>query len=349
MVRVGIIGCGKIAQVRHIPEYLDNPNAKLTGLYDLNLQRAKNLAEKYDCKFYESVEEMLTDPEIDAVSVCVANHVHAEITIAALKAGKHVLCEKPMATKLKDCQMMVDTAEQMGKKLMIGQNQRFAKAHAEAKKLIERGDIGSVLTFKTTFGHGGPETWSVDAGPQNWFFDKKRAAMGAMADLGVHKTDLIQYLLNDTVEETTAKVTTLDKKDSNGNLIGVDDNAFCIYKMKSGIIGTMTASWTYYGEEDNSTIIYGTEGMLKIYHDPKYCIELIRKDGGKVFYDIDQIQTNDNQTKSGIIDAFVKSVENDTEPAVPGKSVLSAMKAIFGSLKSSELGRTVRVDEEELE
>ena len=349
MVKVGIIGCGKIAQVRHIPEYLDNPNAKLTGLYDLNLQRAKELAEKYDFKSYESVEEMLADPEIDAVSVCVANHVHAEITIAALKAGKHVLCEKPMATKLKDCQMMVDTAEQMSKKLMIGQNQRFAKAHAEAKKLIERGDIGSVLTFKTTFGHGGPETWSVDAGPQNWFFDKKRAAMGAMADLGVHKTDLIQYLLNDTVEETTAKVTTLDKKDSNGNLIGVDDNAICIYKMKSGIIGTMTASWTYYGEEDNSTIIYGTEGMLKIYHDPKYCIELIRKDGGKVFYDIDQIQTNDNQTKSGIIDAFVESVENDTEPAVPGKSVLSAMKAIFGSLKSSELGRTVRVDEEELE
>ncbi len=349
MVKVGIIGCGKIAQVRHIPEYLDNPNAKLTGLYDLNQQRAKDLAEKYGCRSYESIVDMLADPEIDAVSVCAANHVHAEITIAALKAGKHVLCEKPMATKLKDCQMMVDTAEQMGKKLMIGQNQRFAKAHVEARKLIQRGDIGNVLTFKTTFGHGGPETWSIDAGPQNWFFDKKRAAMGAMADLGVHKTDLIQYLLNDTVEETTAKVMTLDKKDSNGNLIGVDDNAICIYKMKSGIIGTMTASWTYYGEEDNSTIIYGTEGMLKIYHDPKYCIELIRKDGGKVFYDIDQIQTNDNQTKSGIIDSFVESVENDTEPAVPGKSVLSAMKAIFGSLKSSELGRCVRVDEEELE
>ena len=248
MVKVGIIGCGKIAQVRHIPEYLDNPNAKLTGLYDLNQQRAKDLAEKYGCRSYESIEDMLADPEIDAVSVCAANHVHAEITIAALKAGKHVLCEKPMATKLKDCQMMVDTAEQMGKKLMIGQNQRFAKAHVEARKLIQRGDIGNVLTFKTTFGHGGPETWSIDAGPQNWFFDKKRAAMGAMADLGVHKTDLIQYLLNDTVEETTAKVMTLDKKDSNGNLIGVDDNAICIYKMKSGIIGTMTASWTYYGD-----------------------------------------------------------------------------------------------------
>ena len=150
MVKIGIIGCGKIAQVRHIPEYLDNPNAKLIGLYDLNQQRAKDLAEKYGCRSYESIEDMLADPEIDAVSVCAANHVHAEITIAALKAGKHVLCEKPMATKLKDCQMMVDTAEQMGKKLMIGQNQRFAKAHAEARKLIQRGDIGNVLTFRTT-------------------------------------------------------------------------------------------------------------------------------------------------------------------------------------------------------
>ena len=134
MVKVGIIGCGKIAQVRHIPEYLDNPNAKLTGLYDLNLQRAKELAEKYDCKSYESVEEMLADPEIDAVSVCVANHVHSEITIAALKAGKHVLCEKPMATKLKDCQMMVDTAEQMSKKTYDRSESEICKSPCRSKK-----------------------------------------------------------------------------------------------------------------------------------------------------------------------------------------------------------------------
>ena len=119
--------------------------------------------------------------------------------------------------------------------------------------------------------------------------------------------------------------------------------------MENGAVGTMTASWTYYGEEDNSTIIYGSEGILKIYDDPNYSIVRIGKDGTKIYYELDKMQTNDNQTKSGIIDAFVESVENDTEPAVPGKSVLSAMKAIFGSLKSSELGRTVRVDEEELE
>lgn len=348
MVKVGVIGCGKVAQIRHIPEYLDNPDAELTGLYDLNLQRAQELADKYNCKSYVSVEELLADPKIDAVSVCVANNAHAEITIAALKAGKHVLCEKPMATALTDCQAMVEAAEQAGKLLMIGQNQRFAKAHVEARKLIQRGDLGKILTFKTTFGHGGPETWSVDAGPQNWFFNKKRAVMGAMADLGAHKTDLIQFLLGDRIVETTARISTLDKRDSSGELIGVDDNAICIYRLEGGAVGTMTASWTYYGGEDNSTVLYGTEGVLKIYDNPAYCLELTRRDGGKVLYDIDQIQTNDHQTKSGIIDAFVADIENGTESAVSGKSVLNAMKAIFASLKSSELGRTVRLDEEEL-
>lgn len=347
MVKAGVIGCGKIAQVRHIPEYMDNPDVQLAGVFDLNQERAKDLAKQYHCKAYESMEAMLADEEIDAVSICTANHVHAQMTIQALNAGKHVLCEKPMATAIEDCEAMVRAAKENGKKLMIGQNQRFAKAHMEAKKLLSQGVIGEVITFRTIFGHGGPETWSVDAGPKNWFFDKTKAAMGAMADLGIHKTDLIQYLLDDTVAETTAKVTTLDKRDSSGNLIGVDDNAVCIYRMKKGATGTMTASWTYYGEEDNSTVLYGTKGIMKIYDNPSYCIEVIRREGGKVLYDIDQIQTNDNQTKSGIIDAFVEAIEKDTEPAVSGESVLSAMRAVFGSLQSSETGTTVKVNEEE--
>lgn len=346
MVKVGVIGCGKIAQVRHIPEYMDNSCAQLIGLFDLNKARADELAEKYGCKAYESIEALLANKEIDAVSICAANCAHAEITLQALNAGKHVLCEKPMATTLEDCEAMVRTAREKGKKLMIGQNQRFAKAHMEAKKLIRQGAIGEIITFHTVFGHGGPETWSVDSGPQNWFFDKNKAAMGAMADLGVHKTDLIQFLLDDIVAETTAKVTTLDKRDASGELIGVDDNAVCIYRMKKGAVGTMTASWTYYGEEDNSTVLYGTKGIMKIYENPEYCIELIRRDGGKVFYDIDQIQTNNNQLKSGIIDAFVEAVEEDKEPPVSGESVLSAMRAVFGSLKSSESGTSVVVNQE---
>ena len=251
-----------------------------------------------------------------------------------------------MAVTLEDCEKMVEAADRNGKYLMIGQNQRMAKAHVRAKELIEKGEIGKIVTFRTTFGHGGPETWSIDGGSGTWFFDKKKAAMGAMADLGIHKTDLIQYLTGSRIIETTAVVTTLDKRYANGELIGVDDNAVCVYKLDNGAVGTMAASWTYYGEEDNSTILYGTEGIMKIYQNPEYSIEIIRKNGERTLYALDQIQTNDNQTKSGIIDAFVDAVVSHTEPSISGRSVLSAMRAVFASLESAEKGCTVSVNQE---
>ena len=342
-IRVGIIGCGKIAQVRHIPEYAANPHAEVYGFYDINRERTEQLAAQFGGKAFAAYEELLADPTIDAVSVCAANHAHAEITIAALKAGKHVLCEKPMAVTLPECEAMVAAAKESGKYLMIGQNQRLAKAHSKAKELIEQGAIGKVLTFRTIFGHGGPETWSIDPGKNVWFFDKTKAAMGAMADLGIHKTDMIQYVLGTRIAKTQAVLTTLDKRDATGGLIGVDDNAICIYQMENGVIGTMTASWTYYAAEDNTTVIYGTKGELRLYDDPKYSVQQINADGTRIDYQIDQIQTNDNQTASGIIDLFVECLVEGKEPEISGENVLHAMKAVFASIESSAKGCAVEV------
>lgn len=346
MVGIGIIGCGKITQVRHVPEYQENPDAKIIGITDTNKERAVELAKRIGCRSYDSADELLSDRSIDAVSVCTANFTHAELTIKALRSGKHVLCEKPMATTLEECELMVKEADKADKFLMIGQNQRLAKAHIRAKELLGQGAIGKVITFRTTFGHGGPETWSIDPGKNVWFFDKQKSVMGAMADLGIHKTDLIQYLLATHVVKTQAVLATLDKKDAQGNPIGVDDNAICIYTMQNGIIGTMTASWTFYGKEDNSTILYGTEGIMRIYDDPTYSIVIIRKNGEKTLYNIDAIQTNDHQTKSGIIDAFVEHVQQGTQPEISGKSVLSAMRAVFASIQSSQTGKAITIKED---
>ena len=345
MFGIGIIGCGKIAQVRHIPEYAENKDARLLGFYDINKARAAALAEQYGGTAYETVEEMLANPDIAAVSVCAANFAHAELTIAALNAGKHVLCEKPMAITLAECEAMVEAAKANGKFLMIGHNQRLAKAHAVARKLIVDGLIGDIVTFRTTFGHGGPETWSVDPGLNTWFFDKTRAAMGAMADLGIHKTDLIQFLTGQQVVRTTARVTTLDKKDASGNLISVDDNAICIYEMSGGAFGTMTANWTYYGAEDNSTVLYGTKGIMRIYDDPAISIKVILADGSKISYDVEAIQTNDNQTKSGVIDLWMESLVSGKAPEISGESALAAMRAVFASIQSSETGKAVDIPE----
>ena len=200
MIRIGIIGCGKIAQVRHLPEYAANPHVELAGYYDLNTQRAQELAAQYGGKVYKSYFDLLNDPSIDAVSICVENRSHAEITTYALYAGKHVLCEKPMAVTLAECESMVAAAERNGKHLMIGHNMRFDPVHRKAKELLDGGIIGDIITFRTTMGNAGPENWSMEAG-STWFFDKQKAAMGALSDLGIHKVDLLQYLTGHDSEQ----------------------------------------------------------------------------------------------------------------------------------------------------
>ena len=343
MINIGIIGCGKIAQKRHIPEYLENVDANLVGFYDLNQARAKEISETFGGTAFDSIEDLLADPSIDAVSVCTANHTHAAITIQALQAGKHVLCEKPMATKLEDCQGMVDAANKAGKVLVIGQNQRLTKTHKKARELIRNGEIGQIIGFRTTFGHGGPETWSIDPGKNTWFFDKNIAVMGAMADLGIHKTDLLLFLTDQKIVETTAHLTTIDKRGADGELIKVDDTAICVYQLENGAIGTMTASWTFYGPEDNTTIIYGTKGIMRLYEDPQFSIQLFLKGGEKIYHEIDTIQTNENQTSSGVIDAFVESVITGQGGELAAEKVLESMKVIFASIESSQTGKTIKV------
>ena len=343
MLNIGVVGCGKIAQVRHIPEYAANENCTLVGFFNPKTSRAEDMAAKYGGKVYQSAEELFADPAIDAVSICAANYAHAELTIKALEAGKHVLCEKPMAVTLADCEAMMAAAEKSGKRLLIAQNQRLAKAHAYAKELIDSGLIGKVITFRTAFGHGGPETWSISPGKDTWFFDKKRAAMGAMADLGIHKTDLIRFLLGQDVVRTTARLCTLDKRGADDELIGVDDNAICIYEMSGGAFGTMTASWTYYGAEDNSTVLYGSKGIMRIYDDPAHSIVVKLADGEEKFYDVEQIQTNDNQTASGVIDEFAAAVEEGRESILDAAVVINSMKAVFASICSAEEGKSIEV------
>lgn len=344
MVRVGMIGCGSITRFRHAPEYSANPDAAIAGFFDPVSQRARDLAARFGGKVYESYEEMLGDPDIDAVSVCTSNKFHAPVTIAALHAGKHVLCEKPIATSLPEAEDMVRTARETGKYLMIGHNQRLVQAHVRAREILESGELGRILSFRTSFAHAGPEAWSVDKSSHTWFFKKGDAFMGAMGDLGIHKADLIRWLIGDEIVEVHAVTTTLDKKDGNGTLIEVDDNAICILKSRRGMIGTLTASWTNYGEEDNCTVLFCTKGVMKIFNTDEYPIEVIKKNGEKSYHKVGRIQTNDNQTKSGIIDMFITSIVNGTPPEISGEEGLAALKIVLACIESSESGKAVTIE-----
>lgn len=347
MIKIGIIGCGKITELRHAPEYTENSNCEIVGYFDEFTEHAERMAEMFGGRVFASVDELLAS-DVDAVSVCVANTAHAEITIRALNAKKHVLCEKPMATTLVDCEAMNAAARENGKFLMIGQNQRLAKAHVKARELIESGVIGNVLAFRTTFGHPGPEAWT---GQKNsWFFDKKRAAFGAMADLGVHKTDLMHFLLGEPIVEVSAQFAALDKKFPDGSPITVDDNAFCLYRTKSGAMGSMHVSWTFYGEEDNSTILYGQTGILRCYANPEYSLVLERPDGQKELFALDKMASNEEQNagarvSTGVIDAFIQSIMTNTQPAISGEEVIKAMRVIFAAERSAELQKAVFIEQ----
>ncbi|MDP4085933.1 MAG: Gfo/Idh/MocA family oxidoreductase [Bacillota bacterium] len=338
-LKIGVIGCGAIAERRHLPEYAFHQNVEIVAVCDINEDRVNEVAENYGAKAYTNFEELLSNSELDAVSVCLPNYLHAPVSIAALNAGVHVLCEKPMATSTEEAEAMIAAAEKNGKKLMIGHNQRFVPSHQKARQLIQSGEVGKIYSFRTAFGHGGPEGWSVD-GKESWFFDKEKAFVGAMGDLGVHKTDLLRYLLGEEIVEVGAFVETNSKDFAN-----VDDNAVCVLKTQSGIIGTLAASWAYTSKEDNSTIIYGEKAILRLEDDPINSLVVQYVNGEIVNYQLGQIQSNEvgGQSNSYVIGKFIDAILHDQDPEVPGEEGMKSLNVILAALESSKTKQIVRV------
>lgn len=341
MINVGVIGCGSIGVKRHIAEYSENENVKLVAFCDKVVDRADEQKALYGGNSYQDYNDLLADENVEAVSVCTPNYIHAEIAIAALEAGKHVLCEKPMGVTLEEMERMIEAEDKSGRQLMIGHNQRFVKEHEIAKEWIASGRLGRIYNFRTTFGHPGPEQWSVD-GKGSWFFKEEEAAMGAMGDLGVHKADLIRFLLNEEVVEVGGLISKEDKAFSN-----VDDNAVCVLRTESNIIGTLQASWSFYGSEDNSTVIYGEKGVLRLLNDEKYSFIFAGADGKVIKENYGGIQTNDDEGQSRpsqVMDRFISALEKEERVPVTAEDAKKSVQII---LRAFESDRTHKIITEE--
>lgn len=338
-LKVGVIGCGSIAKYRHLPEYAANEHVEVVAVCDIIEERVNEFAKEYNAKAYTDYKELLADDSIDVISVCLPNYLHAPASIAASNAGKHVLVEKPMATSRGEAEAMIEAAKENGKKLMIGHNQRFVSSHEKAKEIIASGEIGKIYSFRTAFGHPGPEGWSVD-GRDSWFFNKEEAFIGAMGDLGVHKTDLMRFILGEEFVEVASFVETNAKEDTD-----IDDNAVCILKTESGIIGTLAASWAYTADQDNSTVIYGEKAIIRLEDDPNYSLIVQYTNGEVVKYELGAIQTNDEggQHTSHVIDSFVESIVNDTDVAVPGEEGMKSLQVVLSALESNETKKIVKI------
>lgn len=191
IAKVAVIGCGAIASNEHIPAYYKNPMAEIKYLVDMVPQRAAELAGRYGVPYTSTdYREILRDREVDAVSICTANHTHADIAIDCLEAGKNVLCEKPAAISLESVKKMKDTADRNGKILNIGVVNRFNTSVNLVKKLISEGELGKVYHIYCSF-----RAHRSIPGLGGQFTSKSKSGGGVLIDWGVHFLDIIFYCI----------------------------------------------------------------------------------------------------------------------------------------------------------
>ncbi len=279
-IRFGFLGAGMISfsAASDVNRHLQG---KVVAAQDLNLARAQELCKAQNIpKAYATTEELLADPEIDAVYIAVPNKFHVPLALQALKAGKHVLLEKPFALSLAEAQEAADMAKKMGKVLSLGMNQRFEKGPQSIKALVERGDLGEIYHIKAY--------WMRRAGiPKlgTWFGNKALAGAGALYDIGVHYLDLALYLL-DNFEPISVSGATYTKfghlglgeggwgkSDKENIVFDVDDFATGLIRFSNGVTVSLDVSWACHAEEhDRADVqLYGTKGgamarVGKYYH-----------------------------------------------------------------------------------
>ena len=336
MVRVAIVGCGGIATLRHIPAMKKLDNAVVTAYYDLFFDRAREYAEKHGGKAYETYDELLADPEIDAVVVCTAARSHCEMTVRALQAGKHVLCEKPMAVSAEDAIAMNEAAAASGKKLMISHNQRRYDPHIKAKELMEAGEIGKLISFRTHLGIKGPEYSSV-FGINNGYFSRAMSGRGVMSDVGAHRIDLMRYMIGSEYKRVFAYTPTLAKRKPDGTPIDVDDNAFIICEMENGAVGNLVFSWTSMSGNDRQSWFYGTDGVITLY-GPDYPVVVEKFDGTVMHFDVDENPAQAETVLTDIDSLFIRCIEKNEVPFVTGEDGLAVIRMLDAMEKSNLSG-----------
>lgn len=256
-LRMGVIGCGGIGVLAHLPGIVDNSQLSLVAVSDAVEDKARSAASKFGAlRHYTDYRKLLEDPEVDAVTVATPVFLHREMVVAAAQAGKHVLCEKPMARTAEECLDMIDAARKAKVQLSIMFQQRNVPMNAWIKDAIDGSAIGRVFAVSARSAHSGPDVRMSVPGSDmaSWVFNKEMAGGGVMFDIGVHLLDLLRWLFGD-VESVSAEVGTFVKKAK------VEDNALLLLKFKSGIVGTVELSWSQVAGV-NLRSFYGTEGTI---------------------------------------------------------------------------------------
>ncbi len=270
-LKIGIIGCGGIANGKHMPSLKKIPEVEMVAFCDIIVARAEKAKEDYgtpDAAVYEDYKELLKDKSIDVVHVCTPNRSHSFITIDALEAGKHVMCEKPMAKTAEEAKAMCDAAKRTGKLLSIGYQNRQAATNRYAKQLCEDGELGDIYFAKAfALRRRAVPTWGV-------FLNEYEQGGGPLIDIGTHALDLTLWMMNNykpkmVVGNTFRK---LAEQKNTANAWGdwdpkeftVEDSAFGYIVMQNGAVITLESSWALNISKSNEAkfLLCGDKGGL---------------------------------------------------------------------------------------
>ena len=354
-LKVAVIGNGGISGV-HLRGYSLNPDVEIYALCDINEERLNRRGDEYHvdpARRFTDVNEMLAAcPEIEAVSVCTWNAAHAQCAIAALNAGKHVLCEKPMAMTVEEAEAMQAAAEKNNRLLMIGFVRRFGNDCAIMKDFIDNGYFGDIYYAKATY-------LRRKGCPGGWFGDKARSGGGPLIDLGVHIIDLCRYLMGNpkpvSVYGATfnklgnrsnikSQVGYVSQTRGNADIFNVEDLATAMIRFDNGSVLQIEASFSLNIEKDEGVLqFFGTKAGAKL--DPELTI----------YSEMNDYMTNVKLANStalsfdGLfeneINHFVECVRTGKPCRNPAQDGVTLMKILTGIYKSAEIGHEVLIND----
>ena len=343
-LRIGMVGAGNIARA-HLAAYQKVEGAEIVAICDINPETLRETAERFGIeRTYASETEMLSAQELDAVDVCVWNCNHAVCSIEALEAGKHVLCEKPMAANAKEAEDMIAAAQRSQKLLMIGFVLRFGDETRIAKDFIDKNYLGDIYYSKATYlrRHGAPG---------GWFTDKARSAGGPVIDLGVHVIDLTRYLMgkpkalsvfaatDDRLKNRPnlkTKVEWAPKGAKPDDVYDVEDFAVAMIRYEGGKTTLLETSYSLNGQGVTKKELFGTKGGMNLNGKDTTLYTEVNDFMADVVLNTERLADGCEMFEAEMRH-FVDCALNGTEciaPAVDGLEVMKILDAIYESART---------------
>lgn len=252
-VKFGILGCGRNASF-HLSANRNNPKLEFVAAYDPEQEKLKRLAKRNKLTPFDDLDAFLQS-DFDAVFVMTPHYLHAPLTVAAAEAGKHVLCEKPMAITLEECDKMIAATGRAGVKFMIAENHRFLPAHQFIKDAVSRGVIGDVFLVRSYEGAYDDPRRILD--PDIWMFTYEKGGGGALMDQGAHKFAVLNWILGEVDSALCSCVKALNSPPTKG-----EDTAMALLRYRSGAMAEVTVSTAVIHIPTNRIELHGTRGTI---------------------------------------------------------------------------------------